>query len=264
MFKKINNKGMLYEVGLVLFAIIILSASFYNIITSQGLNAKIGKSSAKLVELDKEAKLKLDLIEQASLFSIYNSLNQLAENSGYSRNKLKDCIIWNINKDCQINQEILKENFKSYLYEDFNKIITSQNLNYYSIDITSDNENLIFTFNSPNQKIEKDNFEYYINHKFQKKIKYDFKDYERLYTKFSQEVIQEKCPDQDQKSTHINENLIEPGLICKENLQFLSFEYTKDKFYFGDPSNSFEYPLKPVIKFKLNKVQKLEPTTIQQ
>src|SRR3989344_7406838 len=90
----INKKGMFFEIGLVLFAVIILSTSFYNIITSEGITTKIGKASSEIIELDKETKFKLSLVEDASLFYIYKSIIDLTGNSGYNKNQLKNCETW--------------------------------------------------------------------------------------------------------------------------------------------------------------------------
>ena len=103
-----NKKGMFFEIGLVLFAVIILSTSFYNIITSEGIKTKIGKTSSGIIELDKETKFKLSLVEDASLFYIHNSIIELAGNSGYNKNQLKNCETWNKKEECVLNQKIIR------------------------------------------------------------------------------------------------------------------------------------------------------------
>ena len=249
----INKKGMFFEIGLVLFAVIILSTSFYNIITSEGITTKIGKASSEIIELDKETKFKLSLVEDASLFYIYKSIIDLTGNSGYNKNQLKNCETWNKREECILDQKIIQDNLNYYLYQNFNKLVKDLSLNYYSIDVFVENDNLFISFNSPSIKIEKNKIEYYTSHNFQKKVNYDLKAIQKLYDTYSDEINLIKCPDQDERSSKTNEKLTKSGLTCKEEPEFLTFEYVKDSLYLNDPSNSFEYPLKPVIKFKLDK-----------
>ncbi len=259
MFRKINKKGMFYEPILILFALIILTTSFYNIITNQGKTIDIGKTSADLVNLDKEIKFRLDNIEHSSLYYIYNSIIQLSQNSGYLENQLKECVSWNSN--CKINKDILIKNLKIYLQNNFNELARYQNLNDYTIDIKEQNNKLIFSFTSPNTKIKKENIEYTINHNFQKEVIYDLNKFEELYNNYSKIHSLKNCQDKDPASKEVKE-ILEPGLTCNEkedNDQYLYFEYNQDKFYFSNSLNSLEYPIQPVIRFKLNKYLTINP-----
>ncbi len=261
---KIGKKAIMYEPVLVFFVIIILSAAFYNISTSESTNIKISKPAADLIDINEDITLKLDFIEQASFYHIYKSLNELGQNSGYNKAQLAKCKSWTENtKNCYLNKEKIIENFKYYLSNYFNDYIKSQNLNLYSINVISENNKLKITFNS-NLKFSKNNIEHYTDHKFSKEVDYDINKYEDLFVKYSKEDKFLTCPDKDQRSMAIDE--LEPGLICLDKGskdEFLYFEYKNKEFYFNNPDKSFKYPdeLQPVIKFKLRKLFK--PTIIE-
>ena len=249
--QKINKKALMFEPLLILFVVITLSAALYNILISEGETANLGKTSLNIINLDKEAKLKLDLAEQAALYNIYNSINKLGENSGYSEKEKQNCPVWK--KECPITKEIVKENLKIYLQNSFNDYAKSQELNYYTVDIKEENNKLSFTFNSPNILFKKENIEYTINHKFTKEVDYNLNVYQNLYSKFHAKLL-EKCPEEE---LSIDEELKVEGLTCEQKEQVLEFKYPQDKFYLGEKEKSSEYPIQPVIKFKITKTIKL-------
>src|SRR3989344_1179206 len=241
----LNKKGMLYEIGLIFFVIIILSAALYNILTSQSLTSQIGKTPADIIRVDKEAQLKLDLIEKASTYYIYNAIIELVSNSGYNKEQLNLCQDWNKRKECILTQDKLKENLRTYLRSSFNDLTKQEKLNFYNIDINIlDNKLIIADFNGQNLKFVNNDVEYTINHKFRKQVVYDLNKITNLYNYFSSQVSLNSCPAKES---------IEP--ICIEENGFLKFELKQNKFTL---KHSLEYPIEPVIKFKLKKSNKAE------
>ena len=242
----LNKKGMLYEIGLVFFVIIILSAALYNLLTSQSLTSQIGKTPADIIRVDKEAQLKLDLIEKASTYYIYNAIIDLASNSGYNKEQLNLCQDWNKRKECILTQDKLKENLRTYLRSSFNDLTKQEKLNFYNIDINIlDNKLIVVDFNGQNLKFSNNNnVEYTINHKFRKQAVYDLNKIINLYHYFSNQVSLNSCPAKES---------IEP--ICIEENGFLKFELKQSKFIL---ESSLEYPIEPVINFKLKKSNKVE------
>ncbi len=249
--QKINKKALMFEPILLLFVILTLSAAFYNLLISEGETAKLGKTSSSIIILDKESKLQLELIEQASLYHIYNSLVNLAENSGFSEQQIKKekCRLWDdfkINEKCRLNKEKIKETLKISLQNSFNEYSKSQNLGFYTVNIKEENNKLIFSFNSPNINFKKENVDFTINHKFTKEVEYNLNVYSELYNKASSKTF----PNCEEAKKEIK---IE-GLTCKEETLILLFTLQQDKFYLGEKQKSLEYPVQPVIKFSLSRV----------
>mgnify|MGYP001611828182 CR=1 FL=1 len=240
----LGKKALMYEPMLVFFAIIILTSALYSLATAKEIETELGSASFDIISLEEESELKFLLAEQAALYSIYNSLNHLGENAGYSESQKEKCRTWN---DCKVEKAKVKENLRVYLQNSFNKYALANDLNYYTIDITDEEGRLRFNFYAPNVKFEKDNAEYFLNHKFSKEINYNLDIYEFLYKKTISQIF-ENC---DAVELHFN------NLVCREEDKFLSFEYVPDKFYLNE--DSFEYPekLQPVIKFRTTKLIKI-------
>ena len=246
---KINKKALMFEPVLVLFLIITLSASLYNILISSGATADLGASSLRIIELDKETKSQLELIEQASLYQIYNSIIKLAENSGFNEAQLKEkCLLWDdfkLKEKCHLNKEKIRKNLKIYLQNSFNEYSKLQGLGLYNVEIKEENNKLFFTFNSPNIVFKKENVEFTINHKFTKEIEYDLNIFTDLYLKANKNF-----PDCEEAKQEIKIN----NLICKGETLILNFEYQQDKFYLGEKEKSLKYPIQPIIKFRTSRI----------
>ena len=251
----LNKKGMLYEVGLVFFVIIILSAALYNILTSKSLTSELGKTSANIIHVDEEARLRLDLIEKSSTYYIYNAVIDLAANSGYNKDQLNSCKDWNQRNECILNEEKLKENLRTYLRSSFNDLTKKEGLNFYDIDLKILDNKIIVNFNANDIKFTNDNVEYITNHKFQKQVTYNLYKIDELFKKFSKEDKLESCPN---KETPEDKDLLEP--TCTNEKDFLSFELKQNKFYLRELT--LEYPVQPIIKFKIRKLYK--PTAPEQ
>ena len=253
----INKKGMFYEVGLVIFALLVLSTSLYNILTTQSETINIGKTSSNLIALDKESDLKLNLAEQAALFSIYNSIIESSGNSGFSKNEiLIGCKFWNRFKEtCKLDKETLLNNLKDHVERDFNKYALNEKLDIYKIEIKEEKEKLIFTFES-NVKFSKNEIEYKINHKFQKEINYNLKNIISLIDIFSKEI---SIPP-DLKCEEFKKDLEEfKEINCADNNKdYLAFTFEETNLNFNNKLNSLEYPSKPIIRFNLQKIHQAE------
>ncbi|MEK6936540.1 MAG: hypothetical protein AABW58_00545 [Nanoarchaeota archaeon] len=245
----LNKKGFVFEPILVIFAVLILSTGLYNFITNKGIEKNLGDSSFNIVELEKESKLQLGLMEQAALYHVYNSIVKFAENSGFSEYQIKECKLWDdfkLNEKCSLNKEKLRENLKIYVQNSFNEYSKLQGLGLYTVDVKEENNKLIFTFNSPNVNFKKENVEFSINHNFKKEVVYDLNFLEDLYKK----AILRPFAD----CNHAKEEIKIENLECGEETLALSFTYVQNKFHFGENENSLEYPAIPIIKFKLSKI----------
>ena len=242
----LNKRGMLYEVGLVLFTIIILSAALYNILTSASLTSQIGNSAANVIQLDKEAQLKLDLIEKASDYYIYNAIIELSSNGGYNKEQVNLCEDWNKRPECILTDEKLRENLRTYLRSSFYDLTKKEYLNSYDIELNVLDNKLIIDFNNNDLKFSsKDkSVDYTINHKFRKEVIYNLNKITSLYNQFSKQISLNSCP--------LKES-IEPS--CTEDEKFLFFTLKQNKFKL---ENSLEYSIEPEIKFKLFKSKKAE------
>ncbi len=250
--QKINKKGLVLEPMLVLGVIVVFSIIAFYVLVNKGIEADVGKYPGSLIEFDREVKLKLDLIEESSTYHMYNSIIELNKNSGYNKKlkKEKVCIFWNdykIFEDCILTKEKIRYNLKNYLQDSFNQYARDNNLNLYSIDLVQEKNKLIFTFHSPNIKFTKGDIEFVIDHKFTKEVTYDLSQISELYAVYHNKIL-EKCPEP--------EKLI-AGLECRESdkSDMLEFFYRKEKFYLNNNPNSFEYPIQPVLEFKIPKVQ---------
>ena len=253
----LNNKGLFYEVILVFFAVIILSASFFNIITSENTQAKVGKTSLNLMNLDRETKLDLDILEKAAEFNIFNSITALLQNQGFSKEQLKNCKTWSDKGECSLSKAKLTNNLKIYLDENLNPIFKKYN-GKIKIETDIKDDKIIVTLTLNNLIFTKDNVEFNLNHKFSKEVTFNLNNIQQLYDKYSTQLI-ENCPDKDKSNTETI--TLEAGLTCKEDKESLNFEYQTQKFYFNNDQNSLEYPksLQPVLKFKVLKVQQVQP-----
>lgn len=253
-----NKKAMIMEPALVLVVIIVFSLISTLVLINQGTTATIGQSTSNLIELDREIKLKLDLIEQAALYHIYDSIIELNENGGFSKTQKKqDCKWWSdykLYEECILTKDKIRHNLKLYLFDSFNAYAKENNLNPYSIDISQEKNKLIVTFTSPNINFKKDNVEFTTTHSFKKEVNYDLEKISELYKKFHNKLL-EKCPNTE-ADLAIDEELEVPNLKCEAQEFILEFEYPQEKFYLNNNPNSFEYPKIPVLKFRLSKVIK--------
>src|SRR3989344_5166879 len=126
----LNKKGMLYEIGLIFFVIIILSAALYNILTSQSLTSQIGKTPADIIRVDKEAKLKENL--RTYLRSSFNDLTKQEKLNFYNidinilDNKLIVVVFNGQNLKFSNNNNVeytIHNKFRKQAVYDLNKII---------------------------------------------------------------------------------------------------------------------------------------------
>jgi len=251
----LNKKAMLFEPLLVLFAILILSASFYYLVIQKNTSItfdNLGKESSKIIEINEEYKLKKSLIEQQADYSILYSIYELGQNSGFNLDQIKKCKIWN---DCKLTKEKIINNLQEYIQKNFNAFVLSQNLKPYNVKLIINSNKIKINILGENIDFGKENINFLVNHNFEKEINYNINKYEELYNKFSKEDRLESCPIESEKE------LIENNLFCKDEKEFLLFEYNQDKLYLNN-QNSFEYPeeLHPTIKFKIRKLLKIQPS----
>ena len=239
---KLNKKGLFYEVILVMFTLIILSTSLYFLLISKGVYQGIGKSSANLIEIDNEARLKLSVIEDVASTSTFYSIIELSNNGGFSHEEIlfKDCRTW---ADCELTKEKLIKNLHDNIDVNFNNFVKRQGINLYNVALSVDGKNTKVKFSNKKAGFNKNNIIFEVNHEFEKEISYDLDKYLELYEKYRNLNLL-KCLE-----------FIEDNLVCNEEEESLLFLYSQDVIFYLDEKSKVEYPLKPVITFRLTKPQ---------
>lgn len=237
---------MMFEILLVIFAVAVLTASFYNLVISEGLfKENLGKSSTDLIEIDNEAGVKLFLIEDAALLNTFYSVIELSDNGGFSYEQVNDptnkCKTW---ADCSLTKEKLIKNLQDNIEVNFNGFVKRQEISPYKINILVDGKNIKVKFSNKNADFSKNNIAFEINHEFEKSINYDLDKYLELYEKYKNQKYL-ACPVAE----------LENNLVCNEEKEFLSFLYNQNIVFYLDEKSKVEYPLKPVITFRLPRPQ---------